>query len=242
MNKSKKTIQLIGILVIMFIGYTTFSQMLYKNDGISKSEGKVSKGSLTNAYKIPYSGDNYSFFSPFSYYILRRSYVNSKVHKTIIDSYKQCETDCPGIKFRVMECSNKKGGKAFPHKTHQNGLSVDFMTPLVKNGKQYKFYDRIRIWRYLMNFDSKGNANINENIKIDFDAMAKHIINLDKSARKNGLKIKIVIFKLNLKDDLYKSKYGKKLKRRGIYFARHLSKKIDMLHDDHYHIDFEVLK
>lgn len=74
-----------------------------------------------------------------------------------------------------MECSKKNGGKAFPHITHQNETSVDFMTPLMKKGKQNKIYDRIGIWRYLMNFDSKGKANINKNIEIDFNTMAKHI-------------------------------------------------------------------
>ena len=28
----------------------------------------------------------------------------------------------------------------FPHRTHQNGTSVDFMTPLLKNEKKQKFY------------------------------------------------------------------------------------------------------
>jgi len=31
----------------------------------------------------------------------------------------------------------------------------------------------------------------------------------------------------------------KKVKNRGIYLARYLPKKVDMMHDDHYHIDFK---
>ena len=93
-----------------------------------------------------------------------------------------------------------------------------------------------------MNFDSKGKANINKNVEIDFNTMAKHIINLDKAARKNGLKARKVILKINLKDDLFKTEYGKKLKRMNIYFVRNLSIQIDKLHDDHYHVDFAFLK
>ena len=241
-KKKKYFIKIVSLLLIIFIGYRAVSQILYKNEGISRSVGKVNKGELINAYKLPYKGENFSYYSPFSYYILGRSYVHSKVYQSITDAYQLCEKGCPGIKFRYMECSKRKGGKMFPHITHQNGLSADFMTPLKKNEKQYKGFDRIGIWRYLMNFDAHGKAKINKKVSIDFNLMAKHIINLEKSARKNGLRIKKVIFKINLKDDLFRTKYGQKLKRMNIYFARNLPERINKLHDDHYHIDFEILK
>ena len=72
--------------------------------------------------------------------------------------------------------------------------------------------------------------------------MGKHIIALDNAARKNGLRIRIVILKLDLKDNLFKTKAGKEIKRRGIYFAQSLQPQVDMMHDDHYHIDFKIVK
>ncbi|MBX9853264.1 MAG: hypothetical protein K2X86_16085 [Cytophagaceae bacterium] len=72
--------------------------------------------------------------------------------------------------------------------------------------------------------------------------MAEHILLLEKHARKNGLKIKKVIFKIELKDDLFNTEYGKKLKAKGIYFAQVLTPILNKVHDDHYHIDFEELK
>jgi penicillin-insensitive murein endopeptidase len=54
------------------------------------------------------------------------------------------------------------------------------------------------------------------------------------------VKIKKVIFKINLKDNLFKSKIGKKLKKSGIYFVKYLTPMVDNVHDDHYHIDFEL--
>ena len=60
-------------------------------------------------------------------------------------------------------------------------------------------------------------------------------------AYKKNMYVKKVIFKINLKDDLFKTKSGRKLKRKKIYFARKLPKIIDNLHDDHYHVDFGFL-
>ena len=72
--------------------------------------------------------------------------------------------------------------------------------------------------------------------------MAIHILALEKNARKNGLKIKKVIFNIGLKDKLFKSENGKLLKASGIYFAQNLTPTLNKLHDDHYHVDFEVTK
>ena len=238
----QKLIKYLLILLFIMISVFSFPQLVYKNKGVSKSSGSVSNGGLANAYKLPYNGENFSYFSPLSYYILGRVYVHSSVYKTVINSYKKCEQECSGIQFKFMECSNKKGGKMFPHQTHQNGLSIDFMTPLVKNGKPHRFYDHLGIFRYLLNFDNSGNLKLNKNVSIDFETMAKHIVILDKEARKNGLRVKKVILKVELKDDLFKTKTGKLLKKRGIYFVQKLPEKINKLHDDHYHIDFGFLR
>lgn len=232
------------ILSIIFL--LTFSislpQIFHKNSGTSQSKGQVHKGSLINAYKIPYKGENYKYFSSFSYFILGRGYLHSKAFNTVIDTYKEFENLAPGQKFKIMECSKQKGGKLFPHRTHQNGLSVDFMTPLVKGKNQKRLYDNIGIFRYGINFNNSGVLKINKKVEIDFDTMARHILILDDMARRNGLSIKKVIFKIELKQELFNTVYGHKLKNRGIYFAQHLPEKINNLHDDHYHIDFEILK
>jgi len=124
----RKLIKYFLILLFIAISVFSFPQIAHKNNSVSQSIGSVSKGHLKNAYKLPYSGENFSY-CPLSYYILGRAYVHSSVYKTVINSYKKSEKECSGIQFKFMECSNKKGGKIFPHQTHQNGLSVDFMTP-----------------------------------------------------------------------------------------------------------------
>lgn len=232
----KKKILLTLILLSLFI--SSIPQIIHKNQGESESIGKVSNGKIINAYKLPRKGENFKFFSLFDYYVLGRCYIHSGIHKTILESYAILENENPNYTYRLMECSKRKGGRPFPHRTHQNGTSVDFMTPLLKNGKQITFYDKTSVFRYLMKFDSKGRSRINKKVVIDFEAVAQHILILDKTARKNGFKIRKVILETNLKDELFATKYGAELKERNIYFVKSLPKAIDELHDDHYHIDF----
>jgi penicillin-insensitive murein endopeptidase len=230
------------IIVLVFQSPELSAQkkQLQNNESISK--GEVGNGSLINGKHLPYKGKNYKYFSPFSYHILGRAHVNSRLYRTIQEAYTECERTCAGQKFRVMECSRKKGGKMKPHRTHQNGLSVDFMTPLIKKGKQYKRLDRIGIWHYLLKFDGTGTLKRRKKVKADFEMIARHLLALDNSARKNGLKIDKIIFKIDMKDELFNTESGKELKSRGIYFAKALSELIDNLHDDHYHVDFKVME
>ncbi len=234
-----KYIITLALLVLLII--PSSGKIFYKNKGQSTSVGTVSNGKLVNGYQLPYKGENFRYFSAFDYYILGRCYVHSSLHTILIESYDEMGGLYPDYTFKVMECSKRKGGRPFPHKTHQNGTSVDFMTPLKKGTHEIKRYDRIGMWRYLMKFNSEGQAGINKDVEIDFDKMAKHILVLEKTARKHGYKIKKVILETNLKDEIYASKYGSELKKSNIYFVRNLPKNINELHDDHYHIDFVQL-
>ncbi len=237
MKKRYKVLLALVILILLLSSRETF----HRNKGQSTYTGSVSNGTIENAHLLPYSGKNFRYFSPTSYYLLDNGYAHSKVVQTIKDAYKICEKTCPNTKFRIMETANRKGGKMLIHKTHQTGFSADFMTPLRKNRKQKRAYDRIGLTRYLMNFDSSGKANWDIKTEIDFEVMVKHILALDKAARANGLRIKKVIFKIELKDELFQTKSGKKLKSAGIYFARSLPKMVNAAHDDHYHVDFELI-
>ncbi len=231
------------VLCFILVGIALFAapKFFYKNDGKSISNGKPENGSLQNAYLLPRKGPNFAYGSWFSYYILGHGYVNSKVYQTISDTYSELQTIYPNKKFFILECSRKNGGKMFPHRTHQNGLSVDFFTPLIKNGNS-KYYRSFGIFRYALNFISNGTSRLNSKVKIDFNTMTRHILVLEKNARKNGLRIKKVIFNTALRDSLFSTENGKILKKKNIYFARNLSPQLNRLHDDHYHIDFEPIR
>jgi penicillin-insensitive murein DD-endopeptidase len=232
----KKKILILLILICLICAYR---ELFYQNKGKSRSEGDFAHGKLENAYLFPFSGNNYSYFSIFSYYIMDNAYMHSKMYNTIQSSYKTCEETCEGIKFKTMECANKEGGKMAIHRTHQLGLSADFMV-VKKNkaGNQSRFLDYFGMAHYLHGFDSNGSHQVFKNTQIDFETCAKHILALDDAAKKNGLKLSKVILKLDLHDNLFATPSGKEIKRRDIYFAQWMPTFIDNLHDDHYHVDF----
>lgn len=206
----------------------------------SESIGTVSQGSLKNGKLMSFEGVNYRYFDTTSY-LAGRAFVHSNLKNTLFNSYKELETLLPEQHFCLMECSNNEGGKISPHRTHQNGLSVDFMTPLKKDDKPYYSLDSLGAEHYLLDFDEKGRYTKDTTISIDFETLAQHIWILEQHARKNGLKISKVIFKTELKDELYASTYGKKLQSSTIYITKNLSPLINSLHDDHYHVDFEKI-
>ena len=213
-----------------------------KGSGKSIAKGKVNNGELINGRRFPYKGENYKYFSPLSFTCFNRAWVHSKVIEATLAAYKTCDSTCPNTTFLLMECSKKHGGRMRPHRTHQNGTSIDFGTPMLRNGKPYNFHHSFGVFHYAMKFDDNGISAINKNISIDFETMGKHILALDNAARKHGLYVKKVIFKIDLKDNLYQTKSGQEVKKRKIYFAKKLSKTIDIVHDDHYHVDFGFLK
>ncbi|MFB6319658.1 hypothetical protein [Saccharicrinis sp. FJH54] len=236
----KRFLRFTVILMISFTFiYAALPQMIHKNHGTSQSTGTVSNGRLNNGYKLPYKGDNFRYYSFFDYYILGRCYVHSDIYRITLDSYADLKSFYPDYTFRIMECSGRKGGRSFPHRTHQNGTSIDFMTPLKKDGKTNLFWDHTGMARYALKFDKDGKLTLNKKVEIDFEKLALHVLTLQKNAKKRGYHIKKVILETNLKDELFNTKYGNQLKTSGIYFVKSLTKRINELHDDHYHIDFE---
>ncbi len=200
----------------------------------------VSNGSLINGALFPFRGVNFQYFDTISY-LNGRAFLNSKVKSIILNTYKEFETLESDRFFYIMECSNQHGGQMKPHRTHQNGLSVDFMMPLKKNKIPFYELDLIGVNHYLLSFDNYGRYSKDPDVVIDFDLVAKHILLLNQNAKKKGFKISKVIIKIELKDELYNSKYGQELKESGIYIVKALSPLINSLHDDHYHIDFEKM-
>ena len=211
------------------------------NELASLSKGSVSEGSLINGKLFPFSGPNFHYFDTLSY-INSRAYLNNKVKEAVLETYNELKIEFPDRQFCIMECSNKNGGKIIPHRTHQNGLSIDFMVPLIKNQKPYYGLDTIGRKHYFLEFNKKGQYNFDTSISIDFDLIAKHILLLNKQLNERKLKISKVIFKLELKDKLYVTPNGQLLKKSGIYLAQQLTPIINALHDDHYHVDFEEIK
>ncbi len=196
--------------------------------------GTTSKGSLENGVKLPPKGNNFISYSNMAE-ILGRTYVHSEVKKIIIAAYKDLETSQPNKVFKYAETGSKSGGQFKPHKTHQNGLSVDFMIPVI-NSKGESVHlptHALNKFGYNIEFDKNGNY---DDLTIDYEALAAHITALHKQSKKIGYNLWRVIFDPKLQANLFKTKYADYLKN-NIQFSK---KRSWVRHDEHYHVDFSI--
>lgn len=205
----------------------------------SESLGTVSKGSLKNGKLLPFEGENFHYFDTVSY-LAGRAFLNDQLLASVLEYYSELAYTYPNRHFCIMECSNKHGGEIAPHRTHQNGLSIDFMIPLAKQNQPYYALDSLGKNHYLLNFNNSGQYDKDTSVSIDFDLVAAQILTLDKVARLHGLKISKVIIKTEFKDELFATENGNRLKNSNIYLVQSLTPLINSLHDDHFHVDFEL--
>jgi len=196
--------------------------------------GTTSNGRLENGWKLPASGSNFSTHWKVGR-IAGRSYVHSAVHPVLLEAYGELAKDNPDRVFVYGETGWKKGGQFKPHKTHRNGLSVDFMVPVIdETGRSVQLPSSIlNKWGYDLEFDSKGRL---DDLRIDFDAIAEHIYQLDVLSRAHGIGIWRVIFDPELQPFLYDSPRWPYLKE-NVQFS---TKRSWVRHDEHYHVDFDV--
>ena len=59
----------------------------------------------------------------------------------------------------------------WPNRTHQNGTSIDFASPLKKNDQPYHGDQWKGIHHYGIKFDEQGRCKGNKKISINFEAM-----------------------------------------------------------------------
>ncbi len=196
--------------------------------------GTTSKGRLEGGVQLPGEGTNFVSYSGTAE-LLGRTYVHSKVRDIVVDAYRRLETEQPGKVFKYAETGFQEGGRFRPHKTHQNGLSVDFMVP-VTDGSGASVHLSTHYFNklgYSIEFDEKGRY---DGYTIDYEAMAAHIVSLHKAAKKQGADLWRVIFDPKLQPYLFNTRYGAYL-RENIRFSRNRSW---VRHDEHYHVDFVV--
>jgi len=196
--------------------------------------GTTSDGRLENGVKLPGSGANYVSYGSVPD-LVGRTYVHSKVRDVIVDAYHRLEREAPDKVFKYAETGFKEGGQFKPHKTHRNGLSVDFIVPVIdKNGKSVHLPTHaLNKYGYNINFDKSGKYDI---YQIDYEALGAHLVALHKSARKDGIGIWRVLFDPQLQPLLYKTTHGD-------YIRKYISipaKRSWVRHDEHYHVDFTI--
>ena len=196
--------------------------------------GTTKQGKLKNGIQLPDRGDNFISYSKLGI-LLGRTYVHGTVHEVVVEAYKTLAKDTPDKRFVYGETGFKEGGKFRPHKTHQNGLSVDFMVPVINNEGQSIFLPTspLNKWGYSIEFDENGEL---EEYKIDYEAMAVHLRVLNQQAKKSGITIWRIFFDPKLQKILFATKQGKGLNK----ILKFSPKPSWVRHDDHYHVDFKV--
>jgi penicillin-insensitive murein endopeptidase len=127
------------------------------------------------------------------------------------------------------------GGRFPPHRTHQNGLSVDFFVPVRDaSGKPAVLPTETQPrFGYDIEFDVRGAY---QQYRIDFAALAEHLYQLHAAARANGAGIDKVIIDTAFLPQLFATPRGPWLKlnlpfMKGTPWVRH---------DEHYHVDFAL--
>lgn len=196
--------------------------------------GSTSQGSLLNGSRLPQVGDNYVVYSQFGWW-LGRTYVHSIVNTIILQSYQLIKEQLPNTIFMYGETGWSAGGDFAPHKTHQNGLSVDFMVPVI-DGAGGSVLLPITInnkFGYAIEFDTNGRFG---KYQIDFEALALHLKTLHEAALSQGIDIKRVFFDPRLQVHLFNATHG-------AYLKQHLQfnqQQAWVRHDEHYHVDFAV--
>lgn len=196
--------------------------------------GTTSNGWLKNGVQLPDSGDNFVAYSHLAG-LLDRNYMHSTTRDIVLSAYADLNKNQPEKVFKYAETGHEEGGRFRPHKTHQNGLSIDFMVPVLdKEGYSVHLPTHpFNKYGYDIEFDSNGNY---DDYRLDYEAMAAHIVALHKAAKAHKAGIWRVIFDPELQPQLFKTSNGKYLKKH-ITFSK---KRSWVRHDEHYHVDFVI--
>ncbi len=218
--------------VLMVLAFPAMA--LAETDARSVCYGTTSKGRLEAGVKLPAKGANFRSYSKVGE-AAGRTYVHSVVRDVIVSSFRRLVKDHPDKVFMYGETGKRKGGDFSPHKTHQNGLSVDFMVPVVdRDGSPaYLPASVFNKLGYNIEFDARGRF---KQYTIDYDAVSLHLRYLHEEAAEKGISIWRVIFDPGLQQLLFDAAEGE-------YIKEHLefSKKRSWVrHDEHYHVDFKI--
>jgi len=200
----------------------------------SRCFGTTANGRLESGVKLPQQGDNFISYGRIPS-ALGRTYLHSRAAKVVVDAYAQLKISHPDKQFKYAETGFSEGGHFKPHRTHQNGLSIDFIVPVLNRNNHPVALPTSPLNRYGYDIEFTPQGEY-EKYRIDFEAMAAHIVALHKTAEKSGIGIWRVLFDPKLQPYLYQTAYGDYIKRNiTIPYKRSWVR-----HDDHYHVDFIV--
>ncbi len=225
MNYVHTTSYVIALCVALSAGSAAVAQ--------STCYGSTSDGAIEQACRLEASGPNFEPYTHLGRW-LGRTWVHCTVAEVVAKAYQSLAAQRPHSRYVYGETGLRNGGEFKPHRTHRNGLSVDFMVPVLNaqdrsvalpTGITNKF-------GYNIEFDTAGKF---DHLRIDYEAMAAHLLALEQAALAHGTQIERVIFAPELQQALRQSSAWPKI--RHLEYSR---KTAWVRHDEHYHVDFRI--
>jgi penicillin-insensitive murein endopeptidase len=215
-----------------FIAYVAWLGV--DSDQPSRCFGGNAAGRLEGGRRLPYSGENFTAYSPFGF-VMGRTFMHRSVRDAVRDAYADLARSNPELRFVYAEASWPWGARLWPHRTHNNGTAVDFHVPVrTESGAVATSPASIfNLFGYGLDFDKSGRSG---SYHIDFEAIALHLLALDKAARAHGISIRRVIFDMRLHSRLFAAKSGTRLRRTLPFNVSQAW----VRHDEHYHVEFNV--
>lgn len=105
--------------------------------------------------------------------------MHSEVKIIMLAAYRALASNMPGEVFKFAKTGCKEAGEFRPHKTQQNGLSVDFMTPMISDSGESTHLPTYLFNKFGYNRELDSNGRY-ANLRIDYESMAAHIVEFDK--------------------------------------------------------------
>ena len=200
----------------------------------SQCFGTTSKGRVEASVALPASGPNFSPYSGLGV-SLGRTHVHARVAGIVTAAYAELAKQTPEVRYVYGETGWPSGGRFRPHRSHQNGLSVDFFVPVRDaGGRSVPLPTPVgERFGYDIEFDDSGRWG---EYRIDFAAMAEHLYQMHRLAAERGTGLALVIVDKPFLPKLLATP-------RGDYLRQHLDflkGKPWVRHDEHYHVDFAV--
>jgi penicillin-insensitive murein endopeptidase len=200
----------------------------------SRSFGSPANGYLLHGKRLPDGGPNFRAYSRLGTALGRNS-VHGQVRAAVLAGYADVAVTHPDLRFVYGETGWPGGGRMRPHRTHRNGLSVDFLVPVRDAADAVTTLPSGPTWKfgYAHEFDAQGREG---ELHIDNAAIVAHLLALDRAARRHGLRIDRVIFDPALQPAVFAAPGGDLLRQR----VRFLPTPAWVRHDEHYHVDFKL--
>ncbi|WP_306392555.1 penicillin-insensitive murein endopeptidase [Telluria beijingensis] len=192
--------------------------------------GTPAHGAVVGATALPVAGPNFEAYTALGV-SLGRTFVHPTVGAIMLETYAALVQAAPGVRFVYGETGLQEGGPFPPHRTHQNGGSIDFMVPLRGADGRSVMLPRTPLnkFGYDVELDAQGRLG---DLDIDAIAIAEHLHHLREAARRHGLEIARVILDPPLARRVLATERG-----RTLHHLRWVWKKVWIRHDEHYHVD-----